>query len=148
VEPGVVAERVSSALGLNVSFENFQEMWSSIFLPETIVPESMLAGLHKNYRLLLLSNTDSIHFHWVRARYAILRHFDGFLLSFELGLRKPEPAIYQEAISRASVGPAEIFFTDDRQDNVEGALQAGIDAVQFESLEKLQRDLEFRGVRW
>ena len=148
VEPHEVAERVSNILGLSVSFEQFREMWSSIFLPETIVPEDMLERLRGHYRLLLLSNTDSIHYHWVKERYPILGRFDASVLSFELGLRKPEPEIYREAILRAGCRPQEIFFTDDRQDNVEGALQAGIDAVQFESLEKLQRDLEFRGVRW
>ena len=148
VEPHEVAERVSEVLGLSVTFDQFRVMWSSIFLPETIVPDGMLERLRRNYRLLLLSNTDSIHFHWVKEKYPILRHFDDFLLSFELGLRKPEPAIYREAISRARSEPGEVFFTDDRLDNVEGALQAGIDAVQFVSLEQLEQDLKSRGVTW
>ena len=148
VEPQEVAERVSRVLGLSVGFDEFRKMWSSIFLPETIVPDGMLERLRRNYRLLLLSNTDSIHFHWVKERYPILRHFDGFVLSFELGLRKPELGIYQETISRAGCEPGEVFFTDDREDNVQGAVQAGIDAVQFLSLEQLEQDLKARGVEW
>ncbi len=147
VDPQGVAKRISEVLALNVSFEQFQEMWASIFIPETIVPDQMLESLHSRYRLLLLSNTDSIHFDWVRAHYPILRHIDDFVLSFELGVRKPEPAIYHETIRRARCDAREIFFTDDRLDNVEGALQAGIDAVQFESVEQLERELRQRGVR-
>ena len=148
VEPRDVAERVSKILGLKVSFEEFRTMWSSIFLPETIIPDPMLERLRRRHRLLLLSNTDSIHFYWVKEKYPILRHFDHFVLSFELGLRKPELGIYQETISRAKCQPEEIFFTDDREDNVQGALQAGIDAVQFLSLEQLQQELRARGVAW
>ena len=148
VEPREVAERVSKALGLSVSFDEFQELWSSIFLPETIVPDDMLERLRRSHRLLLLSNTDAIHFRWVKDRYPILRHFDDFVLSFELGLRKPEPGIYQATISRAGCEAREIFFTDDREENVEGAIQAGIDAVQFLGVEQLERELKSRGEAW
>jgi putative hydrolase of the HAD superfamily len=148
VEPRAVAERVSAFLGLNVSFDRFREIWSSIFLPETLLGDDMLARLHARYRLLLLSNTDAIHYNWVREKYPILRHFDHSVLSFELGLRKPEPGIYQETIARANCEPGEIFFADDREDNVAGALAAGIDAVQFQSGEQLERELKSRGVEW
>ncbi len=148
VEPREVAERVSKVLGLSVGFDEFQKLWSSIFLPETIVPDNMLERLRRNHRLLLLSNTDAIHFRWVKDRYPILRHFDDFVLSFELGLRKPEPGIYQATISRAGCEAREIFFTDDREENVEGAIQAGIDAVQFLGVEQLERELKSRGEAW
>jgi glucose-1-phosphatase len=148
IEPRDVAQRLTTALKLNVTFEEFQEIWSSIFLPETILSDELLSRLHANHRVLLLSNTDPIHFRWVRARYPLLRHFDDFVLSFDLGLRKPELAIYQDAIARAGCKPAEIFFADDRPENIEGAIQAGIDAVQFTSPEQLERDLKSRGVNW
>ncbi len=148
VEPREVARRISGVLGLSVGFEEFRRLWSSIFLPETIVPEGLLKSLRRNHRLLLLSNTDSIHYHWVKERYPLLRHFDDYVLSFEVGLRKPEPGIYRETISRAGCEPGEIFFTDDREENVQGALEAGIDAVQFHSVEDLERELKNRGVNW
>ncbi|MCC7175271.1 MAG: HAD family phosphatase [Bryobacterales bacterium] len=148
VEPGEVAQRISAALDLNVTFGQFRELWSSIFLPETIIADEMLERLRRGRRLLLLSNTDSIHFQWVKERYSLLRHFDDFVLSFELGMRKPEPAIYRETTLRAGCEPGQIFFTDDRLDNVEGAQQAGIDAVQFLSVEQLERELKSRGVEW
>jgi len=148
VEPREVAARVSALLGLDVTFDQFQELWSSIFLPETILPEEMLAGLRDRYRLLLLSNTDAIHFHWLRERYPILSHFHDYVVSFEVGCRKPEPEIYQQAIARALCEPPEIFFTDDRAENVEGALRMGIDAVQFQSVDQLEHELRSRDVEW
>ena len=146
IEPREAARLVGKALDFDVSLERFRELWSSIFLPETIVPESLLEGLRTAHRLLLLSNTDAIHFAWISEKYTILRHFDHCVLSFELDARKPEPAIYREAIARAGCPAGEIFFTDDRPDNVEAARQAGIDAVQFESVPQLEQELKSRGV--
>ena len=148
VEPGELARRLSAVLELNVSFEKFRELWSSIFLPEPNLPDEMLAGLHANYRLLLLSNTDAIHYGWIVEKYPIMRHFDHCVLSFELGLRKPEPGIYQEAIRQSQCAPAQIFFTDDMAENIAAARLAGIDAVQFQSLEQLEGELTSRGIRW
>lgn len=146
--PAEVAERVSAALDMRVTLDEFRALWGAIFLPETLVPDVLLERLHARHRLLLLSNTDSIHFDFVRARYPILRHIDDFVLSFAVGMRKPEAGIYQETIARARCAAGEIFFTDDRADNIEGALACGIDAVQFTTAGQLENDLRARGVAW
>jgi glucose-1-phosphatase len=144
-----LARQISQALDMDVSMEKFREIWSSIFLPETIVPEDMLARLRAaGYRLLLLSNTDPIHYGWVMQKYPVMRQFHHCVLSFDLGFRKPEPEIYAETIARAGCQPDRIFFTDDLAENVEGARQAGIDAVQFQSLPQLEQELLSRGVAW
>jgi glucose-1-phosphatase len=149
MEPEDLARRIGDALDLNVSFEKFRELWSCIFLPETIVPEQMLARLRAaGLRLLLLSNTDVIHYRWVMEKYPIMRQFDDCVLSFELGFRKPEPEIYHETVRRAGCTPREIFFADDLAENVEGARQSGIDAVHFESLALLEQELRSRGVNY
>lgn len=149
IQPEEVAKKITELLHLNgMSFPQFREVWSSIFLPETILPDEMLGNLHRGYQLLLLSNTDAIHYGWVVEKYPILRHFDGAVLSFEVGSRKPEPAIYQAAIERAGCPPEEIFFTDDLEANVEGARRMGIDAVTFQNREQLEQELHTRGIRW
>lgn len=135
-------------LSMNVTYEQFWDLWTRIFLPETLVPESLLAGLRRRQRLLLLSNTNVIHFAMAQERYPLLRHFDGYVLSYEVGVVKPSPEIYREAIARAGCRAEECFFTDDVPANVEGARQEGIDAVQFQSLEQLQSELRARGVVW
>jgi putative hydrolase of the HAD superfamily len=113
-----------------------------------LVPDSLLAGIGERYRLLVLSNTNAIHFAMVRQRYPILRHFDDLVLSYEVKALKPSPAIYREAIARAQCRPEECFYTDDIPAYVEGARREGIDAVQFESCAQLERDLAAREIRW
>ena len=60
---------------------------------------------------------------------------------------KPEPAIYEAAIKQAGVPASEIFFCDDRPDNVAGALVPGLVAVQFHTAKQLAEELYRRGMK-
>jgi FMN phosphatase YigB (HAD superfamily) len=148
VQPEDFVRQLSEILGMQVDYAKFCEIWSSIFLPDTLVPESLLEGLKKRQRLLLLSNTNAIHFDMIRQNYPLLRHFDNFILSYEVGALKPSPVIYERAIEAAECRPEECFYTDDIPAYVTGARQLGIDAVQFHSREQLEQELLSRGVRW
>lgn len=148
IESRDFVNQVLNCIGARMSFEEFGEIWSSVFLPETAIPDSLVAGLKKNYRLVLLSNTNEIHFHMIREKYPILRHFDSFVLSYEVKAMKPHPKIYEAAIAEAGCGAAECFFTDDVPEYVQGARAAGIDAVVFESAEQISNELRSRGIRW
>jgi putative hydrolase of the HAD superfamily len=92
-----VAE-VASRLEVSLDYQGFCDIWSSIFLPETLVPESVVEGIRRNHRTVLLSNTNNIHFAMLDERYPILKHFDARILSYEVKAMKPAPAIYQAAI--------------------------------------------------
>lgn len=148
VEPHDFVEQLSGILDLKVGYDQFCEIWGSIFLQDTLVPESMLAGIAQRYRMLVLSNTNAIHFEMVRQNYPLLRHFDDLILSYEVKAMKPSPAIYREAIARAQCRPEECFFTDDIPAYVEGARREGIDAVQFQSCAQLEQELAAREIRW
>ncbi|HWB99495.1 MAG TPA: HAD family phosphatase [Bryobacteraceae bacterium] len=148
VEPEPFVRQISSILGLRLDYRSFCNIWSSIFLPDPLVPESLLAGLRRNYRLLLLSNTNAIHFEMIRATYPLLRQFHDFVLSYKVKAMKPSPAIYQAAVAKAGCRAEECFFTDDVAAYVEGARQQGLDAVQFQSLGQLEGELRARGLDW
>jgi FMN phosphatase YigB (HAD superfamily) len=107
--------------------------------------EAPLEDLASRYRLLALSNTNPIHFAMLKDAYPLLRHFHGYVLSYEIGAAKPESKIYREAIERAQCLPEECFFTDDLALNIEAAREHGMDAVQFHSAEQLRRELRARG---
>jgi glucose-1-phosphatase len=148
VEPEDFVRQLCQILDLHVTFEEFCRIWSSIFLPDPLIPESLLAGLRRNYRLLLLSNTNAIHFGMIRENYPLLRQFHEFILSYEVRAMKPARAIYQAAIARAGCRPEECFFTDDIPAYVEAARREGIDAIQFHSREQIEGELRARGIEW
>jgi putative hydrolase of the HAD superfamily len=148
VEPRDFVAEMCRMLDLKVDYEQFCEIWSSIFM-HTLVPESMLEGLKARYRLLLLSNTNAIHFEMIRQTYPqLLRHFDDMILSYEVKAMKPQPAIYRAALERAGCEPGECFYTDDIAEYVAGARSMGIDAVQFQGAERLAEDMKARGIGW
>jgi glucose-1-phosphatase len=147
VEPRDFVERLTRGLGLNVDYDRFCAIWNSIFT-DPLLPEEMLEGLAARYRLLLLSNTNAIHFEGIRRAYPLLRHFHGLILSYEVKAMKPHPAIFERAIGLAGCRPAECFYTDDIAAYVEAARQLGIDAVQFHSAAQIQAELAARGILW
>lgn len=148
IEPRDFVRELSEHLDLTGTYEEFCEIWSCIFLPETLVSEDLLRGLARNYRLILLSNTNVIHFEMIREAYPLLRHFHEFVLSYEVGVMKPSPSIYQRAIEAAGCHPEECFFTDDIEAYVEGARRQGMDAVRFQSAAQIEAELRARGVHW
>ncbi len=141
-------EQFSDAIGLNVTFEEFRVLWGNMFATGTLLPESLLEQLHQNYRMLMLSNTNELHFDWIVEHYSVARHFDEYVLSHQVRVMKPDAAIYREAIQRAGCSPEECFFTDDKVENIAAAVELGIDAVKFSGTAALEDQLRKRGVDW
>jgi glucose-1-phosphatase len=135
----------SQLIQLDLDYDRFCGIWTSIFTHE-LLPESLLEDLSKRYRLVLLSNTNPIHFEMIRAAYPHLKHFHNLALSYEVGALKPQEAIYRAALELAGCEPEECFYTDDIPEFVEGGRRAGMDAVQFESRNQLERELGARGI--
>jgi FMN phosphatase YigB (HAD superfamily) len=137
-----VCRRVRS----NIPWAAFLDAWNSIFVPEPLLPERMILSLARRNPLWALSNTNRLHFEFVSANFPVLRHFTGFVLSYEVGFAKPDPAIYRLALDRAGVKAAEAVFVDDLAANVEAARALGIDAFQFLNPDQLARELSNRGM--
>ena len=97
----------------------------------------------------ILSNTCPAHWEFLyQPKHAFLHNFfDKLILSYESGSMKPDRKIYEDAIALAGVPAARIFFIDDRPENVQGAIDAGIDAHLFTSVTDVYPLLQQRGVR-
>ena len=147
IEPPDFVAQISRILALDMGYADFCKLWSSIFT-DPLVPEAMLEGLAARYRLVLLSNTNAIHFETIRENYPMLRHFHERILSYEVHAMKPRCEIFQAALERCGCRPEECFYTDDIAAYVQAAQRLGMGAVQFESLVQLQRELKARGISW
>ena len=100
---------VSHRLRLEAPLEKFKQLWGNMFLPQPLLSESFLQSLKKRYRLILLSNTNEIHFEFVEERYPILGHIEERVLSYQVGCMKPDEKIYHTAVAKAGVPPEEIL---------------------------------------
>ena len=113
--------------------------WNELLLE---VPPRTLAKLHqlkaKGYKLALLSNTNPIHIDEVRRRLgphgyaAFERCFERVFYSFDMGLRKPDPAIYAAVDRELGItSPAEVLFVDDNTANIASAATYGWRTLHF-----------------
>jgi glucose-1-phosphatase len=131
---------------LKMTLPQFCTTWSSVFMPDPLISEELLANLKRRYPLILISNTNEAHVEFIREKYRVFDYFDHLVFSYEVGLLKPDPKIFQHAIA-ASKRPAEaLFFTDDREENVVAAAALGIRSHQFVSEAKLVDALQQAGV--
>jgi FMN phosphatase YigB (HAD superfamily) len=142
-----VYEHFCERVGARPNMEQLFAAGCDIFdeIPASVALVERLAGA--GHRLGIMSNTNTIDWSFVTSRFPFLkRFFDHFVLSFQVRAMKPERAIYEHAVQLAGAPAGEVFFADDRQENVEGALAAGLDAVLFTSPDQLTAELARRGL--
>jgi HAD superfamily hydrolase (TIGR01549 family) len=139
-EEGEFLSTLCGRIGLRQT--DFLEAWTSIFAAKPLIPEDVIMDLSRKYRLWIISNTNRMHFDYIRGHYSFLACFHGLILSYEVGAAKPDPAIFKLALERAGIKPDEAVFVDDQLANVKAAREIGIDAIRFLNLDQLL--LEFR----
>ncbi|WP_373072167.1 HAD family hydrolase [Zeaxanthinibacter enoshimensis] len=116
------------------SSHELEILWNSMLLD---LPEERLLFLEKlsaeePYRLFLLSNTNELHISHVKAsigrdRFSRFKNcFEQFYLSHEIGLRKPEEAVFRYVLEENKLKPEETLFIDDTLEHVEAARRLGI----------------------
>ncbi|USR79385.1 HAD-IA family hydrolase [Arcanobacterium pinnipediorum] len=94
-------------------------------------------GFHPN----VLSNVPATHLAWLKENKPWIDLFDVSLFSCELGLAKPDPAIYRAAIEALGEAGDNILFFDDTYANVVGAREAGLRALHFVGIDQAKRDV-------
>jgi 2-haloacid dehalogenase len=120
----------------------FYGRWREMFRGPIEGTVQILSQLkEKGYRLYALSNWSAELFPQSKDDFPFLQWFDDILLSGEVQLTKPDPRIYQLLLSKYGLKPEQVLFIDDRQANVQAALQLGIDSIVFESPEQLEQQL-------
>lgn len=106
---------------------------------------ALVGAVREHVTVALLSNaTDQLREHL--AHHDLVETFDVVFCSAELGMAKPDVAIYRHAATVLGAEPAECFFTDDRPANVDGAREAGMHAEVFTSRADLVRHLRALGL--
>jgi putative hydrolase of the HAD superfamily len=100
----------------------------------------LIRCLHGRYLLAVLSNSPAGLTRWL-AEWGILDLFDVVICSGDVGLAKPDPAIFRLALERLGVAPQEAIFIDDSIRHVEAAGAVGLHAIHFTTAEVLEHQL-------
>jgi epoxide hydrolase-like predicted phosphatase len=97
---------------------------------------AFLRGLRPAYKTGILSNAWSDGRDIITRRYALGDAADDLVISAEVGVAKPDPQIFELAMTRLGVRPEETIFVDDFVRNVDGARHFGMQAVHFRNREQ------------
>lgn len=118
--------------------DDFLDSWNSMLLE---FPEYRFRFMEKlseknENKLILLSNTNENHIQHIKNNVPFFDDFkncfDAFYLSHEIGLRKPEPEIFEFVLQNHDLKPDECLFIDDTQENTETAKSLGFHTWNIE----------------
>ncbi len=133
-------ERGRELTGFDGTLEQFRTYWNEIFaeIPSSI---RLLRELAARYPLYALSNTNPWHAAYIEKHFGWMNLFTTRFYSFMLGVRKPDPRIYELALADAQILPARALMIDDRAENIEGAARVGMQTLHVPTPQILQSEL-------
>jgi putative hydrolase of the HAD superfamily len=136
---------VLEKLPLKESVDDLEKEWIGDYdlIPGT---QEIIEKLKGKYKVMYLSDNVKERVDMLDARFGFISWFDGGIFSHEVGVRKPNPKIYEFALQKGQARPEETLFIDDKPKMIEPATKMGITGIVFESPEKLGEDLTRIGV--
>jgi putative hydrolase of the HAD superfamily len=139
ISPAQFRDRIRQLSRLHLTDAQIDACWNAMLGPVPQGRITLVKRLKERYEVLLLSNTNAIH---VPAFEAIVARengitdfkglFDGAYFSCELGMRKPDAAIFDHVLSLHGADPKRTLFIDDSIQHVEGARKAGLHAEHLD----------------
>jgi glucose-1-phosphatase len=125
--------------------EPFFDLWNCHFrVHHEVLP--MVEKLCDQVKVLLLSNTNEMHWRFVRPLIPQFARFHGFVVSCEILLSKPQPEIFRYALERAGVAAEHAAYFDDVKSFVDAACELGIHGRVFTTAERFRGQLGELGI--
>lgn len=138
--------RVRESTGYRGTDEAFAEAFGDIFTE--IAPMVALAeGLRtRGVPRYIFSNTNELAIRFIRRRFAFFGHFDGYVYSYEHGAMKPQAALYEVVENLSGLRAGDLFYLDDRPENVAAGQARGWQALVHEQSERSRAALATWGL--
>jgi epoxide hydrolase-like predicted phosphatase len=137
----------------DVKDEEINNAWNAILIHYPPAKIELLKSLKTRYRTFALSNINEIHIRSLNKAAGQLFGVNAFAdffhrayYSSEMGCRKPEAKIYEMVLKDEQLNPAETFFVDDKEENIQAANALGIRAFQLKDRDKLHDLLHELGI--
>lgn len=116
--------------GLRLDYAAWLSVWNDYFEPNRPM-EALITRLRGQARFFGLTNTNAEHIGHAKRNYRVLDLFEQIVASNEVGLRKPDPAMFQWALQRAGVAPEEALYIDDIERFMEPAQALGLQTFNY-----------------
>lgn len=131
IDPANYADWALNILKSDASEEQFYHAWRDIFTLNDPMWRC-IRHLEKHHQLILISNISAIHCPWIFTAYPEFCYFKHSVLSFEVGVLKPELGIYQHAIDTYQLDPSSTIYVDDQPQNIEIGKKLGFRCWQYD----------------
>jgi HAD superfamily hydrolase (TIGR01509 family) len=135
---------INNALELSLRIEEWRALWCRIIKAEVPGMRQVLSELKKEFRLVALSNTDKVHWDFALKTFPIFALLDGWVVSYEEGVAKPDPALYRAVVERHCNGRLPFLYVDDIPENVETARSLGWQAEVFRDAAQFKEEIKRR----
>ena len=132
IDPVSYAKWALTILESNATLKQFYQAWQQIFTVNEPMWRCIRQLVRKNHQLILISNISAIHCPWIFTTYPEFSYFKDKVLSFEVGILKPEFAIYQYAINTYQLDPTSTIYIDDQQKNIASGEELGFQCWQYD----------------
>jgi FMN phosphatase YigB (HAD superfamily) len=127
---------ICALTGFCGNFDEFSLAFGDIFVPIKPMVALHAAVRKRGIPTFLLSNTNELAVKHIRRTYPFFADFQGYILSYEHGVMKPEPRIYEIAERVTGCQGPEILYLDDRPENIAAATERGWQVILQETPEK------------
>ncbi|MDO8610720.1 MAG: HAD-IA family hydrolase [bacterium] len=125
---------------INIPFKTmWSEMKTRFFLNQELV--DYLKTLKSEYKLVIFSNFPRDLFNEILNSNKLQYLFDSYIISSDLKKIKPNPDIYLEVLKILKLKNNEVIFIDDKQENIDTAIQLGITSIKYTNLPELKISL-------
>jgi putative hydrolase of the HAD superfamily len=132
---------LASDAGVTLDFSKLRGFGENIEVSDAVI-ERIKSLRADGYRVGLVTNNVKEASSGWRELISADEIFDVIVDSSDVGVRKPNPAIFTLALDKIGVEPERAVFLDDAPGNVEGARRAGLQAIQVDVVEDALRDLD------
>ncbi len=129
-------------MDVEIREKDWHALYCGVFQQEISGMRETLTHLKKKYRLVVLSNTDQIHWSYLLRHFPIYQLLDGWIVSHQEKVAKPDPVIYRILMERHCEGHFPAFFTDDLSENVFAARELGWRAEIFVNSHQFREQIE------
>lgn len=124
-------DKLRQHAGRDIADEDIRQAWLGFVVEVPVEKLQYIETLRKDYQVYLLSNTNPAIQSWAQSTEfsedgkPLNDYFDKLYLSYEMGVTKPAPAIFEQMVADSGMNPSETLFVDDGESNIVVAKEMG-----------------------
>jgi glucose-1-phosphatase len=133
---------LQSVFGRRFNVKQLKQAFENIILEPVDGMLDIVKHVSQEHRTALVSDTNEIHYRLSLKKLVVLNILQKHYLSYQLRVMKPAHGFYDAIIKDQEIDPSNLLFIDDLEENVKAAKIAGMQAVKFKGVERLEVDLK------